>query len=427
MQTSDVRQANLRAILTLVALHPGSSAADLSRKSKLAPQTVSLLVDDLERGGLLRQGEPLRGRRGQPARPYFINPSGAYTIGVEIGWQHIEAVLVNIDGAVLAQYRRDYAYPDSRTIFTELGSITRQFVERLPEAERPKLMALGIAAPTGIGRNVGLLDADPELGRRWQTLDLVAEAEKATGLRACLYNDGNAACWAELGAFPAPRPASFAYLLVGTFIGAGIVAESTLWEGPTGNSANIGSMLVTDRHGDQNFVHLLASIYALQQRLAGAGIEVPPTTPLFWPWNEWEPHVEEWISDAAWALAKAVINTAAVIEFNTAVIDGVMPSEIVERLLDAVRQNMSRLPTLTFDQPQIVRGHLGGSAPSKGAANSLKSYMEIKWPFASVAYSCRPAEGVRDATYGCRRQQDKLAGAQGHPAEVRGLRRRGLP
>ena len=368
MQTSDVRQANLRAILTLVSLTPGLSAADLSRRSKLAPQTVSLLLDDLEKGRLLRQGEPLRGRRGQPAKPYFINPSGAYTIGVEIGWRHIEAVMVDIGGEVLAQYRRDYSFPDSRTIFTELGSVSRQFVARLPEAERRKLVALGIAAPTGIGRNVGLLNADPELGLRWQQIDIQEEAEKATGLRVSVYNDGNAACWAELSAFPAPRPGSFAYLLVGTFIGAGIVAENTLWEGPTGNSANIGSMLITDRHGDHNFVHLLASISALEQRLAGDGIEVPPTTPLFWPWADWEPHVSEWIADASWALAKAVLNTAAVIEFRTAVIDGVMPPEVLDRLLAAIRDNIAHLPTLTFDAPKIVRGHLGGLAPATGAA-----------------------------------------------------------
>lgn len=368
MQTSGVRQANLRAVLTLVSRTPGLSAADLSRRSKLAPQTVSLLVDDLERAGLLRQGEPLRGRRGQPARPYFVNASGAYTIGVEIGWRHIEAVLVNIGGEVLTQYRRDYPFPDSRTIFTELGSITRQFMARLPEGERSKLVALGLAAPTGIGRNVGLLDADPELGRRWQQVNLIAEAEKATGLPVLSFNDGNAACWAEFVTFPKPRPPSFAYLLVGTFIGAGIVAENTLWEGPTGNSANIGSMLVTDRHGDQNSVHLLASIYALERRLAGAGIEVPPTTPMFWPWADWEPHVGDWLADAGWALAKAVLNTAAVIEFKTAVIDTVMPPEMTDRLLDAVRSNISRLPTLTFDAPQIVRGHRGGTAPSIGAA-----------------------------------------------------------
>ena len=368
MQTSDVRQANLRAILTLVAINPGLSAAELSRRSKLAPQTVALVVDDLEQAGLLRQGEPLRGRRGQPARPYFIKGTGAYTIGIEIGWRHIEAVMVNIGGEVLARYRRDYPFPDSRTLFNELASVTKQFVSQLPEIERPKLLGVGIAAPTGIGRNVGLLNEDPELGRRWQSIDLAAEAQQATGLPVSLFNDGNAACWAELSAYPAPRPSSFAYLHIGTFIGAGIVAENTLWEGPTGKSANLGSMLVTDHHGDQNFVHLLASIYAFEQRLAGVGITVPPTTPLFWPWSDWEPHVSEWIDEAAPALAKALLNTAAVIEYQNAVIDGTMPTEILDRLLDAVRAQLAALPTLTFDTPTVSRGHLGGAAPSTGAA-----------------------------------------------------------
>lgn len=368
MQTSGVRQANLRAILTLVAMNPGLSAAELSRRSKLAPQTVALLVDDLSSAGLLRAGELLRGRRGQPATPYFINRTGAYTIGVEIGWRHIEAVLVNIGTEVLGQYRRDYPYPDARTLFNELANVTRQLTEKLPPEERHKLIGLGIAAPNGIDRNVGLLDADPELGRSWNGIDIATEAAKATGMTVQVFNDGNAACWAELLAHPAPRPTSFAYLLISTFIGAGIVAENTLWEGPTGNSANLGSMLVTDRYGDQNFVHLLASIHALQQRLAGAGIQIPATTPLFWPWQDWEPHVTDWIEEAAPALAKVITNTAAVIEFRTAIVDGVMPPAILDRMIEAIRDNIAALPTLTFDSPMVNKGHLGGAAPSTGAA-----------------------------------------------------------
>lgn len=368
MQTSGVRQANLRAILTLVAMNPGLSAAELSRRSKLAPQTVALLVDDLSSAGLLRAGELLRGRRGQPATPYFINRTGAYTIGVEIGWRHIEAVLVNIGTEVLGQYRRDYPYPDARTLFNELANVTRQLTEKLPPEERHKLIGLGIAAPNGIDRNVGLLDADPELGRSWNGIDIATEAAKATGMTVQVFNDGNAACWAELLAHPAPRPTSFAYLLISTFIGAGIVAENTLWEGPTGNSANLGSMLVTDRYGDENFVHLLASIHALQQRLAGAGIQIPATTPLFWPWQDWEPHVTDWIEEAAPALAKVITNTAAVIEFRTAIVDGVMPAAILDRMIEAIRDNIAALPTLTFDSPMVNKGHLGGAAPSSGAA-----------------------------------------------------------
>ncbi len=368
MQTSDVRQANRRALLTLVALNPGLSAAELSRRSKLAPQTVSLIISELASAELIRQGEPLRGRRGQPATPFFINGAGAYSIGVEIGWQHIEAVLVDIGGEDLAHYRRDYAFPDARTIFAELAGITRDFVGKLNDDQQRKLIALGIAAPNGIGRNVGLLNADLSHGQAWQEIDLASEAHRATGLPVAVFNDGNAACWAELSAYPSPRPSSFAYLHIGTFVGAGIVAENALWEGPTGNSANIGSMLVTDRHGDQNFVHLLASLYALQRRLEGAGITVPPTTPLFWPWDAWEPHVSEWIADGAPALAKAIMNTGAVIEYRTAILDGALPDAILERLLNATQRHIAALPTLTFDAPSIVRGHLRGAAPSRGAA-----------------------------------------------------------
>lgn len=368
MQVSGVRQANLRAVLTQIALNPGISAAEVSRRSTLAPQTAGALIDDLAKAGLLRAGDVVRGKRGQPATPYFLEPTGAYTIGVEIGWRHIEAILVNIGGERLGQYRRDYSFPDARTIFKELGAVSSQLAAKIPSGDRDKLLALGIAAPNGIGRNVGLLGADPELGRLWQSIDLLEQARLATGLNVQLFNDGNAACWAELSAHPVPRPLSFAYILISTFVGAGIVAENMLWEGPSGNSANLGSMLVTDRHGDQNFVHLLASISALEQRLAGAGITVPPTTPMFWPWDDWEPHVEEWLEDAGRALAKTLLNTAAVIEFRSAIIDGVMPGAIIDRLLEVVRARMGELPTLTFDAPEVHKGHLGGAAPSVGAA-----------------------------------------------------------
>jgi predicted NBD/HSP70 family sugar kinase len=368
IQTSDVRLTNQRVVMTLASTHPGSSAADLSRLSELAPQTVSAILQGLEQSGLLKPGEVIRGRRGQPATPYFVNPTGAYAIGIEIGWRHLEAVLVNIGGQTIGNYRRDYSFPDPRTMFNEVGAVVRQLCDRLPAEERTKIVALGVAAPSGIGRNVDLLEADPEMGRLWRELDVIAECERVTGLPVQLFNDGNAACWAELGAHPRPRPASFAYILIGTFVAAGIMAESILWEGPTGNSANLGSMLVTDRRGEQNFVHLLASIYGLERRLKSAGISVPQTTPLFWPWEQWEPHVSEWIEDASRALAKALLNTAAVIEFNYAIVDGVMPGAVLDRVIEGIKVRMAELPTLTFDAPAVAKGHLGGSAPSVGAA-----------------------------------------------------------
>ncbi len=367
MQQTGVRQTNQRAIFTLIAKEPGLSAAELARRSRLAPQTVSAILDDLDRAQLLRRGEVLRGRRGQPATPIYVNAQGAYTIGIELGWRHVEAVLVNLAGETIGHYHRDYSFPDPRTLFNELGAVSRQLTEKLPEGERSKLFAVGLAAPS-LERNLGLLGAPDTVGERWRELDLQMEAERAIDLPVQVVNDGNAACWAELMAQPQPRPSNFTYLTIGTFIGAGIVAEGTLWEGPTGNSANLGSMMVVDRHGDLNFLHLLGSIYALEQRLAGADLHVPPTTPLFWPWDEWEPHVSDWIAESASAIAKVLLNTGAVIEVENAVIDGVMPSDILDRLIGETRAAMATLPTLTFNPPSISRGHLGGTAAATGAA-----------------------------------------------------------
>lgn len=367
MQQTGVRQTNQRAVFTLIAREPGLSAAELARRSRLAPQTVSAILDDLDKAELLKRGEVLRGRRGQPATPIFINPQGAYALGIELGWRHVEAVLVNLAGETIGHYHRDYAYPDPRTLFNELGAVSRQLSDKLPEAERQKLFAVGLAAPS-LERNLSLLGAPDAVANRWRELDLQMEAERAIDLPVQVVNDGNAACWAELMVMPQPRPSNFAYLTIGTFVGAGIVAEGLLWEGPTGNSANLGSMLVVDRHGDLNFLHLLGSIYALEQRLAGADLHVPPTTPLFWPWDEWEPHVTDWVDESASAIAKVLLNTGAVIEVDHAVIDGVMPQEITDRLIAAVEREMERLPTLTTNPPRISRGNLGGSAAATGAA-----------------------------------------------------------
>ena len=41
-------------------------------------------------------------------------------IGIDVGWQHIDMVLVDLTATPLARYRRDFAYLDAKTIVPEL-------------------------------------------------------------------------------------------------------------------------------------------------------------------------------------------------------------------------------------------------------------------------------------------------------------------
>ena len=90
-----------------------------AHRSTLACRTVPAASGGGDQfGGVVEQvGQP---RRGQPATPLFLNPGGAYVIGVEIGWRHFEVLLLAMSGKTLASIRRSYEYPDIDTIFTEV-------------------------------------------------------------------------------------------------------------------------------------------------------------------------------------------------------------------------------------------------------------------------------------------------------------------
>jgi len=368
VQHASLRAANRRAVLTTIAFNPGISNADVSRRTGLAPQTASAIVAELEDDGLINRGDVLRGRRGQPATPLFLKLDAAYSIGVDMNWQHLDIVLLDLSAQPIGRYRREYAFPDANTIVGEVSEAIAGLLGKLDAAQRRRLIGIGVASPTNIARKIGLLDAPAKQVELWQKLDLTVAIEKATGIPALWFNNGNAACWAELVMRPAPRPENFIYLQVDTFLGAGLIAEHNLWEGPTGNSANLGSVLVCKPEGGREFAHLLASTMALDRRLAAAGITRAVGNPADWPWQDWEAVVAPWLAQCGDALAQLIMNTAAVIECDLAVIDGAMPRPILDRLILETRAALDRLPVLTFERPELLAGRLSQDATPLGAS-----------------------------------------------------------
>ena len=79
---SGMRDHNERLVLSLVRLHGGLSKSDIARMTGLSAQTVSVIMRELERDGLLLKLAPQRGKIGQPSVPMSLNPDGAFFIGL---------------------------------------------------------------------------------------------------------------------------------------------------------------------------------------------------------------------------------------------------------------------------------------------------------------------------------------------------------
>jgi len=368
LQHQGLRRANERAVLMVIAFNPGVSNAGIARLSGLAPQTVSAILVDLDRAGLISRGEVLRGRRGQPATPIFLDPQGAFSIGIEFGWAHIDVLLLNLHGQVLTRRRRNHEFPAPITVVDDLVAMIEEVRATLPADRRARMADIGLAMPTTFPQNLvvaGAPEAGPDL---WEGIDLGVELHRRTGVQVSLFNDGNAACWAELMAFPKPRPGNFIYFLISRYLAAGIVGEGTLWEGPTGNSANLGSMLVSNAQGELQPAHFIASVTALEQRLTAAGIAFDPHDVTAWDWASFGPVLDQWMTDTARALAPVVFNTTMVIESQLVIVDSILPPEIVKQVVERLEAELRKLPTSPHQPPQVLPGHMGALAPAVGAA-----------------------------------------------------------
>ena len=368
---SGVRLANERAVMTLIGSHPGLSNAELARQSGLGAQTTSRIVTELEERGLIRRGDVLRGRRGQPATPLFIDPEGGYVFGIEMGWGHAEVVLRGMGGQNLAIQRIAYDWPDARTIVSQLTAIISRMQAEMTPRQGERMVGIGISSPTFIYRSISRLGAPPEQTDLWKDLVLTRELSKSTGLEAHWVNDGTTACWAELIAHPAPRPHSFVYFQVGNYIMAGILMEGKLWEGPTGNAANLGKILVADETGAPTSAHLVATLKALEARLQRNGRGLPGGNPMDWDWAALEPEATQWLDAAGSALAQAVLSTQALTEIDTVIIDSLMPRPILERLVERVRHHVAALPEILVDKASVRLGRLGAQASALGAAQLM--------------------------------------------------------
>ncbi|MGV3573979.1 MAG: ROK family transcriptional regulator [Devosia sp.] len=366
LQHHGLRRANERAVLTVVGFNPGLSNAEIARMSGLAPQTVSAILNDVESAGLIVRGEVLRGRRGQPATPIFLRAEGAFSIGVEIGWRHADVVAINLHGAIVAHRHVRYAEADLATLAPQLARLIDELTADWSSEQRERLADIGVGMPGSIHAATWPLEHGFGSKAGPSPVEFAADLEALTGLSVTLFNDGNAACWAELIAQPAPRPASFIYLLVSTYLAAGLIGEGRLWQGPTGHSADLGAMLVDRNEAGPLSAHAIASASALVERLGAAGLAVDIADVENWDWTALEHVVAPWLEDCAEALALVVFNTNAVVEANLVVLDTILPTAITARLVERLAVHFERLPARR--SVSISAGHIGRLAPALGAA-----------------------------------------------------------
>lgn len=366
---ANMRAHNERLVLTLIRRHGPTAKADIARATGLSAQTVSVIMRQLETDGLLVKGEPVRGRVGQPSVPMALAADGAYFLGLMIDRRVLDLVVTDFLGEIIAREQRTHSHP--------LPDATQEFVaERLPRVtralparHRSRIAGMGLAMPFRLWDWADPLGVPQKEMDAWRDADLREALAAQTRYPVLLQNDATAACAAELVFGQAEMPADFLYFYVGYFIGGGVVLNGGLYSGRRGNAGALGSLPVPLPDGRSGQLIDVASLSGLTQRLTAAGHDTAAVwgDPLALP--EDEAVLAPWIEEAAAGLAHAIAAAVSVIDVETVLIDGWIPSSLRERLVAATCGQLGRVNLAGLSAPDIREGTIGPNARTLGAAS----------------------------------------------------------
>jgi len=369
-----LRQYNERVVLQAIRLQGALPAAEIARVTQLTAQTISLITKRLLDDGLLLKGEPVRGKVGQPSVPLSLNPDGAYAIGIKVGRRSLDVVLVDFAGQVRQRWDLSYTHADPDVLLPEIGRRLKDIQKSMAPAQRDAVQGIGIAAPLSLGGWQSLLGLPPEVAAKWQHLDLARAVGKLTKLPVTLIKDTAAACVAELVAGRGRSVKSFLYIFVDTFIGGGLVLDSHLRAGISGNAGAVGSLPLwtagASRHGGAAPAQLLsvASLLRLERAYAAAGLELTAVGDQRAMQTPWLPHTQAWLAEAAAAIAQAVQSAACLLDLEGVILDGNVARELLGALLAATTQALHRYDWEGVAQPALMAGTIGSDARALGGA-----------------------------------------------------------
>lgn len=364
-----VREHNERLMLSMIQRNGPMPGSDIARLAGLSPQTVSVILRQLESDGFVFKGEPVRGKVGKPSVPIALSPDGVLSVGLKIGRRSGELLLMDFMGGIRKQIQTTYKYPLPKTIFSFVEDGLRTLTDGLSSAEYDRICGIGVAAPFEIWKWHDSIGAPKSEFEAWRDIDFVTEIAKFSDLPVFVENDATAACRAEHVHGRGREFRDYAYFFVGAFIGGGVVLNDSVFVGNRGNAGAFGSLPALDPTGKTTQLIDTASIYQLERKLEAAGIEPRRLWGTPQDWTGFPSILTDWIDATARQLALAAQASCSIIDFEAVIIDGGFPASVRKAIVARTREHFATLDLRGLLPPQIEEGTVGTNARAVGAAS----------------------------------------------------------
>ncbi|MFE1910391.1 ROK family transcriptional regulator [Streptomyces anandii] len=374
-----LRSTNERLLLDRLRASGAASRAQLARETGLSKPTVSSALAAMEAAGLVREVGTHAPERGRTAVLYAPDPAAGHVLGVDIGRGWLRCALADLDGTVVAR-------SDVRNKARSSGALA----ELVVATARQVVAGSGMDADQVVHAVVGTPGVYDEQQRRvryamhlpgWGRTGLFDRMRAELGVPLEIHNDANLAALGEYAYGVGAGSRLFAYILIGTGLGMGVVSEGRLFTGAHGLAGEIGFLPWPGQHRPERLEDAVSGLAVVESaRRFGMSGRLTAKA-VFDAARGGSSAAVKAVRLEGERIAHTVAAAAAVLDPDLVVLGGGV-GHSVDLLLEPVREH---LRTLTPLRPEVAASRLGADAVLLGAvATALDTARDVVFERRSV-------------------------------------------
>ncbi|MFI5035017.1 MAG: ROK family protein [Acidimicrobiales bacterium] len=237
-----LRDINVSLLIELVRRAGSISRADLARQSQLSAPTVSAIIDQLMKRGIVVETTTAPSSGGRPPVLLTVDPKAGYVVGIKLRGDGLTTVVCDLDAQIVASAEHYVPLVGDPVAAIEAIEQETRRVLRDAAVSPSKVLGVGIGLSGVIETSEGVCKFSHLL--QWRDVELAEPLRQRLGLPVWVENDVNTLAVAEKWAGDALTASDFVTLSVGRGIGLGIVVNRSLYRGAHGASGEFGHMIV---------------------------------------------------------------------------------------------------------------------------------------------------------------------------------------
>ena len=370
-----LRERNRRRVLEALRTAGVTSRADLARRTGLSRTTVSSLVGDLVREGLVaerveRTGAP-GSQGGRPPVLVSLDRRAGAAVGIDFGKTHVTVAVADLSHSVQSEQR--HALPGDHTAEQGLDTAAALVDAALAQAgvERSEVLGVGMGLPGPIHGETGNVGSSAILPG-WVGVSAAAAMGERLGLPVRVENDANLGARAEHLWGAGAGVDDMTYLKIATGIGAGFVLGGRPYVGAGGTAGEFGHTIVDEdgpvcRCANRGCLETMASgaaVVDLLRPTLGPELTLGHVVELT---VQGHPACRRVVADAGRLIGRALANLVNLLNPARVVVGGDLAA-CGETLLDPLRQECLRHAiSSAAEDLEITVSPLGDRAQVLGA------------------------------------------------------------